>query len=297
MANDGYLLKEGRVISVADENEGRRIKVRLNGLDGNTPDENLPYCFPLLPKLVHVYPQVGEMVLVVFQQGDASKSNRFYIGPVISQFNMLNKDSADISASNMFKDRLSKPLPKPDTDPENAGTLPEQQDIAILGRSNSDIILKDHELDIRCGIKQSPNGGVNQSLHFNNIDPAYIQLKYHKLKDNNNKDFSSVINVVADRINLLSRDSKEVYNLYDKLLADKKDNDSCGSDHELQNILSSAHPLPYGDELINFLKKFIELFRTHDHPFAYEKPEFSEQENNLLNTNLDEMLSKAIHIN
>jgi len=294
---DEFTLKEGRVISTIDENEGRRIKVRLNGLDGNIPDEELPYCFPLLPKLVHVYPQVGEMVLIVLQQKGAAKSNRFYIGPIISQFNLLSKDSMDISASNMFKDRLSKPFPKPDTDPENEGTLPEQKDIAILGRSNSDIILKDHELDIRCGIKQNPDGAKSQCLHFNSVDPAYIQLKYQKMKDNDGKELNSVINIVADRINLLSRDSKEVYNLYDKLLADKKDGDNSGAEQELIKILSSAHPVIYGDELVNFLKKFIELFRTHDHAFAYEPPDLSEQDNNLLDTNLDEMLSKAIHVN
>lgn len=294
---DEYIVREGKVISTTDDKAGQRIKVRLGGMDGTLTDDELPYCSPLLPKLIHVYPKVGESVLVILQILNACESNRFYVGPILSQYNTFKKDLAGVSATNMLKDGLTKPYANPNTDPENEGTLPDREDVAILGRSNSDVILKEHEIDIRCGVKLQPDGPRAQNLHFNNVDPAYIQLKYNKMNDNNNREINSVINIVADRINLLSRDSKNTYNLYDKLLADKKDNDGCGSESELKNILKTSHPLIYGDELINFLKKFIELFRTHDHTFAYNKPDLSAQDNELLNTNLDDMLSKAIHIN
>lgn len=294
MANDEYIVREGRVVSTEDDKAGNRIKVRLGGLDGTLSDDELPYCFPLLPKLLHVYPKVGESVLVILQLMNASESNRFYIGPILSQYNTYRKDLANVSATNMLKDALTKPYPNPNTDPQNDGTLPDREDVAILGRYNCDVILKEEELHLRCGIKSQPDAPRARNLHFNNIDPAYIQLKYKKIKDSQNREINSVINVVADRINLLSRDSGNVYNLYDKLLSDKKDNDGNGYEDEMKKILDTAHPLVYGDNLVNFLKKLIEIFRTHSHSFAYNKPDLSEQEIEILNTNLDGFLSESV---
>ena len=41
-------------------------KIRLTPEDNGTLDEDLPYVFPLLPKMLHVKPQIGELVLVIF---------------------------------------------------------------------------------------------------------------------------------------------------------------------------------------------------------------------------------------
>ena len=41
-----------------DKSEGYRIKVRIPGTDDpNTKTEDLPYCFPLLPKLLLINPK------------------------------------------------------------------------------------------------------------------------------------------------------------------------------------------------------------------------------------------------
>ena len=284
-----YIIRETKVVSVDDEYHGGRIRVRLGGIDGNTPDDKLPYCFPLLPKLIHVYPKVGEGVLIILEKNGSGKSNRYYIGPIISQEYFMAQEMYDISAMNMLRNRKTQPQQNPDCEPLNKGTLPEADDIAIIGRENSDIILKTNELRLRCGYKENPTGPVGKRLNFNKVDPAYIQLKYKKMKDNENREVNSFINIVADRINLLSRDSTEVYNLTDQ--------ENLISDDELLNILNTAHPVVYGDDLVSFLRQFIEIFRTHTHPFPMTPPVITKSTGGVLDKNLDAMLSKAVRIN
>jgi hypothetical protein len=48
----------GEVTSIDDPTEGGRIKVRVDGLDIATSNENLPWCYPMMAKFFHAYPQV-----------------------------------------------------------------------------------------------------------------------------------------------------------------------------------------------------------------------------------------------
>jgi hypothetical protein len=229
------------------------------------------------------------MVLVILQKSDSGKSNRFYIGPVLSQEYFYFQDMYDVTAFNMLLTKKSTAIQNPEKDPDNNGTLPDRNDIAITGRKNSDIILKENELRLRCGYKEDPNGPVLKRLHFNKVDPAYIQLKYQKIKDGNGKDVSSFVNIVADRINLLSRDSKNTFNLTDRK--------EMISDEEMVKILEKAHPLVFGDELVEFLKKLIDIFTRHTHSYSMLPPSFPTPDVKTLETNLDTMLSKAVRIN
>ena len=288
MDND-YIIREAEVVSVDDKYMGGRIKVKIGGLDSNKSTPDLPYCFPLLPKLIHVNPKVGETVLVILEKNGSATTNRFYIGPVISQPYYIKQDLYNTTAFNMLVNAKTKPQQDPEKDCLTKGTLPDREDIALIGRENSDIILKTNEIRLRCGYKENPNGPVKQRLHFNKIDPAYIQLKYKKLKDHENREVNSFINIVADRINLVSRDSSEVYNLTDPT--------DLIEDNELLKILDTAHPLIYGDELVAFLKQFVELFRTHTHAFPMIPPAIGKNNDGVLNKNLDAMLSNAVRIN
>ena len=289
MKND-YILRESKVLSVEDKYMGGRIKVRLGGFDADkTSLEELPYCFPLLPKLVHVNPKVGEMVLVILTKNGSPTSNRYYIGPIFSQPYFFNQDLYDTTAFNMLLNRKTKPEQNPEMDPDNNGTLPDRDDVALIGRENSDVILKPNELRLRCGYKENPTAPIKKRLHFNKVDPAYIQLKYKHIKDNNDRDVNSFVNIVADRINLLSRDSKNLFKLTDQ--------EELITDSELVKILETAHPLIYGDELMGFLKKFINLFIRHTHPYSMMPPSLAAPDTETLSTNLDNMLSKAVRIN
>ena len=59
------------------------------------------------------------------------------------------------------------------------------------------------------------------------------------------------------------------------------------TEKELKKILEKAHPLIYGDELVNFLTQLIEVIRTHTHPFAMDPPCFTTPQTKVLDTDLD----------
>jgi hypothetical protein len=279
------------VLSVTDDKAGLRIKVRLEPEDNDCKYiDDLPYCFPLLPKLIHLNPKVGECVMIILANQKAAKGNRFFIGPVISQQYFLNYDrfryqSRALLAGNNF----ATPLPDPRMDSENDGSIPDREDIALQGRQNADVVLKDNEVRIRCGFKKNPTASPINTLEFNREDLAYVQMKYKQMKDEKNKDYYSMINIVADRINLLSHDSRTNFTLNDR--------ESLITDEEQLNIEKNAHPLVYGDELIDFLKQLIEVIKTHVHTFPLDPPCFTTPQTTVLSKDLDTMLSKSIKCN
>jgi len=298
------IFRECEVISVYDEQDGLRIKVKLDPEDNGKSLENIPWCYPLLPRHFHINPKQGEMVLIITSKLEIANSHRWFIGPIISQQYGLANESYLSAQSLLEKGTITKAFRNPSLNPDNNGTCPEREDVAIQGRDNADLILKKDEVRLRCGFKM-PIGRLNRdkmgrvdplydtiynSLVFNREDLAYIQMKYKYYKDTiNNRTFYSTINVVADRINLLSHDSRTPFALNDP--------DSLITDEELLKIIEKAHPLPYGDKLIDFLKQLIEVIRTHTHKFSMDPPCFTTPQDNVLKTNLDEMLSTSIRIN
>lgn len=291
MASNIYFCK---VESVFDENDGLRIKVRIPTIDPDKrqdPElERIPFCFPLLPKHLHINPRKGEMVLVILQNPNAPGGNRFFIGPVISQRYMLDYDPFDYSAQVLLQGtQIGKALPVPSMNPENDGSIPERNDIAIQGRQNTEVALKPSELRLRCGFKKCPDDkNPENRLIANTVDPAYIQMKYGNYSDGDTH-FGSEINVVADRINLLSHSSKKHFNLNDRK--------ELISQEELEKIYKTAHTLPYGDVLVDFIKQFVRIFSTHTHPFPMLPPSLNSVDKKTLDPDWNDMLSNTIRIN
>lgn len=282
-------IRLARVLSVEDEQAGGRIQVRFVPEDDDIKDDkDLPFCFPLVPKIIHCIPKVNETVAIVLLT--AAKGVRFYVGPMISQLYALPFDPYNYQ-SRVFlgAGNIVKPLPNPNTNPENDGSYPDVDDIALQGRNNADLILKDSEVRLRCGFKKQPKGPAKTSLLFNREDLSYILMRYRKSKDQKGKDYSSSINLVADRINLLSHDSSTPFPL--------NDTKELITDEAMLEILKKAHPLVYGDLLVQFLKGLINVIRTHTHPFPMDPPSFTTQELDVLGTNLESMLSKAVRTN
>lgn len=292
VTNDTSIVRLCEVKSIIDDTDGLRIKVRLTPEDNDISlDKDLPYAFPLIPKMLHITPKIGECVFIILAtQGDKS-GNRFYIGPVISQPQMINKDPFNFSAISLLKgNNIIAPAEAPSMNPQINGTLPEHNDVAIQGRQNCDIILKDEEMRIRCGFKTSPLSSPPNNLFFNKINPAYIQMKYIQGKLKSNKEeFGSVINVVADKINLLSHISKNNFNLTDA--------DKLISDEELIKIINESHPVVFGDNLIQFLKLFLNAFKNHSHAFAMDPPTITNELNNIYTFNFNDLLSTSIKVN
>ena len=289
--NDNIIIRFCEVLSVEDDTEGMRIKVKMPYEDEDITDINdLPYVFPLLPKMLHITPKVGECVLIILQNQGEYKGNRFFIGPVISQPYYMNFDPYEFSSRSMFDgSKIINPLPNPKRNPDNDGTLNDYDDISIIGRKNTDITLKDNEIRLRCGFKKNPEGKPIDTLYFNKNDMAYIQMKYNRMIDEKGKEYNSAINIVADKINLLSHDSNTFFNLNDK-----KD---LISEEEMDKIMKNAHPIPYGDELINLLKELIRVFKNHTHPFAMDPPKLTQTDNESISKDLNSILSKSIKIN
>ena len=139
---------EGGDYPFSDDANAGRIKVRVD-TDGNKDTSELPYAFPLMPKTFHVLPKVGEGVLVVTGQIGNANSQRYYIGPIISQpqFNTkceFDNGRGDAVALLMDKKPLAKgPLGALSKAGEIVkGSFPNNDDVALLGRGQEDVICR-----------------------------------------------------------------------------------------------------------------------------------------------------------
>ena len=288
-----------KVIKVLDDHDGLRIRARIPYFDHDIPDDQLPYAFPLMPKFLHVNPKIGECVLIFTQAAGKPSTDRFFIGPLISQPYMMPFDPYETSARKLLQGASETlPYPKVDMEPGNVGTLPQRDDIAIEGRCNTEIVLKDEEIRLRCGYKKEPRSGViTDRLLRNDINPAYIQIKHGPMPSNAReanglKAFGDggLINIVADKINLLTHDSPTFFDMHDKI--------DLINDEELEKVFKNAHPLVYGDVLVAYLKELVKVFKEHIHTFAYNPPSFDLNQKKVFDHNLDkELLSKNILIN
>ena len=275
-----------------------RVRTRIQDLDHKyDPDQpeagNYPFATPLLPKHLHVKPQVGERVLVLFQRMGADESNRFYIGPLISQPYFMEWERDGDQQAVLEGSSATPARQHPNMDPENEGVLPENKDISLEGHKNTELVLKDNEVRLRCGYKETPDAQKGEhKLHRNRTDQGYIQMKFDK--DNRNhtdrdKAYASSINIVADRINILSHDSVDAFDL--------NDSKSLITDDTMSKILKEAHPTVYGDLLIKYIESLVNVFRTHTHPFSMDPPCLNMADESAINTSqLEGMLSKSIRV-
>ena len=285
------------VIDNKDETGGRRIKVKMLSREDSITGP--VYAFPLLPKILHIMPKVGETVLIVSQDLTKPSTQRYYIGPIISQPQNFYNESRLTSARLLQGSRVG-----PDVNLEYEGwnegdkvkykikgTQPDLEDVAILGRADSDVILKDNELDIRCGVKDS-NPYDKTDFEFNKSHPAFIKLQHEP--DNTKSDsnqFESAVSIVADKINLIGTDSREKYDIADK------DNNNLLNEDQIKKFIAKAHQVPYGDVLIEFLDLFRNAFLTHQHKWAQMPPVVYGPVDELSKYQLNTMLSDTVRIN
>jgi hypothetical protein len=285
-----------------DDYDGGTIKARIKNVDDNIFDQNLlPSAFPLLPKMFHITPKVGETVMVFVPDASNPHMDRVYLGPVISQPQMQFKDNHFFTSRSMLDTGITEPKAAPSNTPENKGVNPDREHVAIQGRDNSDIIFKPNEVIIRAG-KFVSTDDKESIKKFNKLTPAYIQLKHDVIvkpsntkgtKDEVNGELGTITNVVASKINLLTHK----YGTPRFKLADQ---DNSISDDEMAKILTDAHQLVFGDNLIEYLKLQRQAFINHVHPYHGKKPEDlsgAEDIDNYLNYDLETMLSKNIRIN
>lgn len=287
------LIKMAQVESVFDDADGLRIKARLSQ-DGSVPTDDLPYSFPLLPKTFQSVPKVGECVLLFFSEAANNYSNRYYIGPVISQPQFNTYDPYMYgrgTAISLLQGSTLEPLEKISNYDETRGAYPNVGDVAIVGRNTEDIILKDGEIDLRCGIRGKPakNENLLGNVIFNTHSPAYIQLKYKKgLSINKGREADSLVNIVADKINLISHKDNNYFNLTDK--------DTLINNEEIDSIMEKLHQLPYGDVLLEVLIKMRNSIVNHVHAYPGLPPCNDQYITKLNSTDLNKILSDNVRI-
>lgn len=171
------LLHIGKVIDASDPQGTGRLLVRIYGTDKLDDDENLMECYPLLPKYLNIMPKEGEAVFIQqfsFTESAkfAQKSQRFWIGPIISQLQYLEGQDY-LDAYSMLNTGYKTPDQSIDTLPNAKGAYPSKDNVSIQGRENSDLIFKPREVLMRAGKTE-----ITDNLKFNQKNPAYIQLKF-----------------------------------------------------------------------------------------------------------------------
>lgn len=261
----------GKVISIDDNQETMRIKVKIPELDNLTSDEDLPYCYALQSQIVRIFPKVDESVLVIVSDINKNKNDRIWVAPIIITHE-------DIEKSTFFKSNVSIGIEKfyekriPSITPINYnGILPNKEDVAFVGRKNTDVTLGDNKLILRCNYK-------NDDLTLNTKNPAYIELHC-------NKETKKTTNIVrADNVLLISHDGFPNF----KTIMDDK---------EIENAIKKCHSLPYGDLLVDVLKLFAQAIVNHYHPYPTNPPIKEDYIISIRDFNFDSILSKNIKIN
>ena len=251
------MISYAEVISIEDPNGGDRIKARVMPLDKYLKDSEVPYAFPDNPKLLHIKPKVGEAVLVRFADENNPNSQRFYSGPIISQPQFMEMDDFVGGATNLLKGGINKPQPSIATESEAKGALAADDDIALYGRKDSDIILSDYSARLRCGARITENAKVR----FNRENPSLMKLKYYpeRLEIEDNEKIGGYAAVVGDKIALVSPNGDTGVNITN---TGEEINDK-----EIKRLLREAHELPYGDKLVDLLCAFLKMFKAHTHKY------------------------------
>lgn len=251
-----------------DGYDGQRVRAELF-TDKTTKVSDIPWAFPLLPKSVQVIPKVGEAVFVI--NDGTQKSQRYYIGPIISQpqYNTYCKKD---DATSLLDGHLTLPIERISNVADTWGSFPDTEDIAMVGRGAEDVTLKfdentkASEVDLRAGIRMEPTNDTNPNMRgniiFNGTDPAYIQIKYKKgLVTGEGKEANSVVNVVANKINIMSnKDDDIAHNIGDR--------DTLVAEDKIKDVMDNLHQVPKGDELVKILELLKGAILHHVHPWA-----------------------------
>jgi hypothetical protein len=277
------------VVGVNDPDGTGEIQVRLRS-DQNIPDEMLVSAFPLLPKHLAIMPELGEAVIVFVMPSRGNQ--RFWVGPIISTKDKLNRDpsisaTAPLNNSIMPKIRKAYGSYNPETNPDAKGVYNKPDEVGLLGRGNTDVLLKDNEVWIRAGRYEVKDGNIKVFSHH----PAFLQIKnYEKelTRDNNSfnstrklptytrqdngqeVEYKTVTNLVSDEINLISSSGNR--NLPFRV----SDPENMIKDGDVKNILETAHYVGYGDTIMKLLDMIVDILVNHNHNGSQNKTTYDD---------------------
>lgn len=283
------------VVSTDDPLSQNRIKARIISLDNNgqvvggkdrdVPNENLVYCIPLLPEFFHVRPLVDEMVFIILENPSDNSAPRYWIGPIISSQIKLKYQSYQEAVKIFDVSSFNVNLALNNNFKADA-VLPQQSDVAVQGRDDADLILRQREAFLSAG-KFVPN-----TVDINTVSPSNIQLKQFDNQSGNLKTFSQA-NIQSTNINLYSPIGKYRSKDMEKF----ETNEFLKSFGDLANTL---HPAVFGDELIKLLDIIIRVLLTHIHtpqnPLL-PTPDSQTLQSYSVEGNLQNIISNVVRIN
>ena len=239
----------GEVISIDDKTDGGIIKIRIPDLDNRTGDSDLPNCYPLLPKFFHLYPQIGEIVRVFLEDIKYPERSRFWLGSVISQPHKIGFDSkfTALSTTNLA---LTAPETAPSTYPDAVGVFPLKTDVAIVGKVNTDVILRINEVHIRAGKHENDN-----ILKLNTKNPAEISIIFEPQAGTENAYYSNTI-IMSDKIALITHSGNPQFKAARLTSQDR------------ERIFEAGHPIARADVLIEALEVIRKALINHIHGYS-----------------------------
>lgn len=139
-------------------------------------------------------------------------------------------------------------------------------------------------------LKEYPNYSEGSKTAVYSITPTEIKetISEVKLVANDEKK-SSVINIVADKINLISHEGDNTFELSNpkRLITDE----------EQSIINNTAQPLVYGNHLLKFLELVKEYISEHVHAYHGLSADNGEVKTNVLRFDLNKILNKNINTN
>jgi len=164
---------KGKTDSTPKAADGIENYNNYSGKDRGINDENLVLCIPLLPEFFHVRPQVGEMVFVILENPKDTAGARYWIGPIISSKlkleSQLYEDAVKIFNKTDFISNT-----KTSSSIELTNLLPSESDVALQGRNDADLMLKNRELLLVSGKFNNRKSG---NLTINTDSPSFLRLK------------------------------------------------------------------------------------------------------------------------
>ena len=325
------------VVSIIDPTDQNRIKARIvvmeNGKikgaeDGddyvnaagkdafNRSNEKLQWCMPLIPEFLHVRPQIGEMVWVILENPKLTNAVRYWTGPIITSKYRLSYQKyqdahAILSDSDILPNKISN---KPGTDAFDG--FPKDQEVALQGRGDADLILKNREALLIAG-KFDEKTTSTDDFKLNTETPCFLQLTQTSTKEEDIAKKSTILGATLPQLitdysqgNLQSTN----INLYSPI-GSNRDAATAGK-YEINEYLkffdnplnkdgtitaNSLHPIVFGDELVKLLDIMIKVILNHIHTPQKKlaSNQLSSKLDNEYNSiaNLQKLLSKFIRAN
>ena len=196
---DKRIIVPGLVLDVSDPLMLGRVRVlpKIENEVQNQPEKKQEWtkldpfvCLPLLPYYISQVPKVGEYVGVVYSTRDETKDwNKFYIqGPITRPWNnyyeSFNSSQAMLANGDYIKQADNiRDSETGEVQKEITGIYPLPGDNAILGRGNTDLLLKTQDIILRSGkYTTSVNNDRPDSPQIKlNDKRSFVQLSFFDL--------------------------------------------------------------------------------------------------------------------